>query len=210
MTGIWLISYLILWLLVLLLLLAVVTLARQVGMLHARLGPVGARMTNAGPEIGEAAPALAVNDIDGRELTLGSVRGKPTLLVFITTSCSACARLTAAIRTLWKSEHDKLEIALVSLYSTEEEAREFAKRHKLTHIPCTADAQAGLVYQVASPPYALLIDEQGTVRAKGVVNNSEHLESLLNVIELGHISMEDWHNTQPPKAVEAVVDAPAQ
>jgi hypothetical protein len=57
-TGIWLISYVALWLLVTLLLLAVFTLARQVGILHTRLGPVGARMVNAGLEIGVGRTAI--------------------------------------------------------------------------------------------------------------------------------------------------------
>ena len=34
-------------------------------------------------------------------------------------------------------------------------------------------------------PYAVLIDEQGTLRAKGLINTREHLDSLFTARELG-------------------------
>lgn len=210
MPVIWLISYLSLWLLVVLLLLAVLVLARQVGMLHARLGPTGARMVNAGPEIGELAPQITALDLSGHDFTLGSARGKPTLMLFFTTSCSTCASLTPAIKALWKSEHDKLEIALVSMYSSDDETRQFVAQHKLTRISCTTSPEVSLEYRISSPPYGLLIDEERVVRAKGIVNNSEHLESLLNVIQLGHTSMEDWLKAQGARTVTVVTDMPVQ
>lgn len=196
MTGIWLISYLGLWLLVILLLLAVFTLARQVGILHTRLGPVGARMVNAGLEIGVTAPPLNGTDLGGNVITLGSERGRPTLLLFVTPSCSTCSALAPALRALWQSERAHLEIALVSMYSNDEEASEFVAKYKLKQIPVTTSPSVGFDYQVSSPPFAIVVDDKGIVRAKGITNNSEHLESLLNVLDFGHESMEHWYKDQ--------------
>lgn len=196
MTGIWLISYIALWLLVALLLIAVFTLARQVGILHTRLGPVGARMVNAGLEIGVTAPALNATDIQGLVMTLGSERGKPTLLLFVTPSCGTCSALAPALRALWQSERAHLEIALVSMYSNDDEASQFVAKYKLKQIPVTTSPSVSFDYQVTSPPFAMLIDKQGIVRAKGITNNSEHLESLLNVLDVGHESLEQWHREE--------------
>ena len=41
-------------------------------------------------------------------------------------------------------------------------------------------------------PYAVLVDAAGIVRAKGLVNSREHLESLFEAHERGVASLQDW------------------
>jgi methylamine dehydrogenase accessory protein MauD len=197
MEGIWLVSYISLWILVGLLILAVVVLARQIGVLHNRLAPVGARTVNAGPEIGDKAPEVSASDLSDRKLMIGQAKEKATLLIFVTPTCGSCIALGPAIKSLWKSERDQLEIVLVSLYSTIEEAGNFLKQNNLSGVTCTASPNVGIQYQVSSPPYAILLDESGTVRAKGIANKLEHLESILNSINLGYSSMEEWMKSNP-------------
>jgi hypothetical protein len=50
----------------------------------------------------------------------------------------------------------------------------------------------GMTYQVGKLPYAVLIDERGIVRAKGLVNSREHLESLLVAKETGYASIQAY------------------
>ena len=195
MNGIWLISYLALWGVVAFLMLAVFVLARQVGLLHRRLAPSGARMENAGPEIGESAPELKMIDLQGREFSLGSTRGKQTLIVFISVTCPSCVKLTPALRSIWKSERDYLEVLLVSLSSGEEKNRDFVERHKLNGIPYVVSTEVGSQYKILAPPYGVLIDEHRVIRAKGVINHLEHLESLLNAGKVGHPSFESYIHT---------------
>jgi len=45
---------------------------------------------------------------------------------------------------------------------------------------------------VSRLPYAVLIDERGVIRAKGLVNSREHLESLFNAKELGVGTVQDY------------------
>ncbi len=191
MTGVWFISYLVLWLMVIALLIVVITLARQIGLLHRRLRPHGARMTNAGPEIGEQAPELKGVTLQGRNIALESCRDKQTLLVFVSPTCTSCAELAPALRSIWKSERTTLQVFLVSLSGDEKANREFIARHKLVNIPCIVSRSLGLQYNVTSSPYGVLIDNQGVVRAKGIVNHLEHLESLLNAANMEHASWED-------------------
>ena len=47
----------------------------------------------------------------------------------------------------------------------------------------------GIAYRVSRLPFAAVIGEDGTVRAKGLVNNREQLESLLNAKDLGVASV---------------------
>ncbi len=192
MNGIWLISYLALWVVVLFSLLAVFVLARQVGLLHRRFGPANARMENEGLEIGELAPDLNAFDLQGREVSLGSKRGKQTLFVFMSATCPACQELAPALRSIWASERGNLEVVVVSLDSDETRSRDFVARHKLDKIPYIVSQGLSLQYKVFAPPYGLLVDEHRVVRAKGVVNHLEHLESLINAADSGYPTMERW------------------
>lgn len=192
MNGIWLISYLALWVVVLFSLLALFVLARQIGLLHRRFGPANARMENEGLEIGEVAPELNAFDLQGQEVSLGSKRGKETLFVFMSATCPACQELAPALRSISASERGSLEVVVVSLDSDEAKNRDFVARHKLEKIPYVVSQGLSLQYKVFAPPYGLLIDKHGVVRAKGVVNHLEHLESLINAADSGYPSMESW------------------
>ena len=50
----------------------------------------------------------------------------------------------------------------------------------------------GQAYEVAKLPYAVLMDEHGTILSKGLVNSREHLESLVIAHEMGIASVQDY------------------
>ncbi len=52
--------------------------------------------------------------------------------------------------------------------------------------------ELGLAYQVGRLPYAVLLDAHGTVRARGLVNTREHLESLFEARDLGVASVQEY------------------
>lgn len=192
MQGLWLISYGGLWLLVVLEGLVLLALARQIGILHARLGPVGARLMNSGPEIGDVAPLLDVPDLAGRRITLGDARAKRTLLVFVTLTCSSCEQLLSGLRAWRRTEQTSLEIVLVTAMEDRAEAREFVARHRLESFPLVLSRELTMQYRIGTVPYAILVDREGRVRAKGLVNNVAHVESLLNAEEIGHPSIQSY------------------
>ncbi|HYQ52750.1 MAG TPA: methylamine dehydrogenase accessory protein MauD, partial [Pseudomonas sp.] len=41
-------------------------------------------------------------------------------------------------------------------------------------------------------PYAVLIDQAGTLRAKGLVNSREHLDSLFETVHLGSATLQHY------------------
>jgi methylamine dehydrogenase accessory protein MauD len=61
-------------------------------------------------------------------------------------------------------------------------------------------AALGLSYQVSRLPFAALVDEAGVLRARGLVNSREHLESLFEARRLGVASLQDYFD----KAATAV------
>ena len=47
-------------------------------------------------------------------------------------------------------------------------------------------------FEVSKLPYAVLIDEEGVLRSKGLVNSREHLESLVESMHSGYESIQDY------------------
>jgi methylamine dehydrogenase accessory protein MauD len=200
MSGIWLVSYIALWLILLVLTATTIVLARQIGLLNIRLGPVGARMTNAGPDIGEQALTMEVLDHKGRIINLGGNRDRSTLMVFTVPGCKACGELAPALISIHKSEHLVLDIILISLGGGVKENLEFIEQHKLSKCPYVTSLDVGIKYGITTTPYALLVDREGVVRSKGIVNNIEHLESLLNAENFEYIGRNNHIRSQYAEA----------
>ena len=49
-----------------------------------------------------------------------------------------------------------------------------------------------MTYQVEKLPFAVLLDDKGVLRAKGLTNNREHLESLFEAMEQGVASIQEF------------------
>jgi methylamine dehydrogenase accessory protein MauD len=204
MQSILIVSHIGLWLLVSCLGLAVFALSRQIGLLHRRIAPSGARMLTAGPEIGDHAPEFSAVDLEGRQVTLAARRGKLTLLVFVAPNCSTCAGLIPAVRTFARSERRHLDVALISTSKDEATNRTFARTHEITQLPFVLGADIADSYHVRFPPYAVLVGADGLVKAKGVVNHFEHLDSLMTAARLGHPTLESYLARQAGPMIPAL------
>ena len=73
-------------------------LARQVGVLHQRLGPVGALALSKRVQVGEKSPEFRLDTLDGEVVVVGAPDpdGKSTLITFLTPNCPVCAQLLPA------------------------------------------------------------------------------------------------------------------
>jgi methylamine dehydrogenase accessory protein MauD len=178
-----LISNVLLWIAVVVLAVVVAALVRQIGVLHERVFPVGALVMPGGPRVGDAAPVVAVTDLAGRALTIGEAdaAGRRMLLFFVSPTCPVCKTLLPVVRGLVASATPPTRLVLASV-----------ARAGLDEHPYVVSSALGLAYQVGKLPYAVLIDEQGVLRAKGLVNTREHVESLFEAARLGVASMQEW------------------
>lgn len=187
------ISNLVLWVLVLALAAVVLALVRQLGVLHERIAPAGALMLNRGLVVGEPAPVVAVADLDGAALEVGAARadGRSTLLLFVSPTCPVCKTLLPAVKSSRKDERAWMDVVLASDGDAVAQ-REFVRAQGLEGIPYVVSAALGLAYQVSRLPFAALLDEGGILRARGLVNSREHLESLFEAKRLGVASLQEY------------------
>lgn len=190
-------SVVVLWVVVLILAGVVLALTRQVGILFERVAPVGALMLPAGPAVGAAAPVVRVETLDGEEYTVGEARpdGRRTLVLFVSPTCPVCKELLPAVRGLRRVERTWVEVVLAS-DGPRPEHEAFVRRERLEGVPYVLSPTLGMTYRVGKLPWAVLIDPEGIVRAKGLVNTREHLESLLEAERLGVASIQDYLDGQ--------------
>jgi len=184
-----LVSNALLWIAVLVLGAVVVALVRQIGVLHERVRPAGALALSAGPAVGAAAPQLEVTDLGGAVHAIGHAApdGRDTLLFFLSPTCPVCKALLPVLASLAR---DGLRVVLASDGAREEHAA-FVARERI-ELPYLLSTPLGLAYRVGKLPWAVLIDAAGVVRASGLVNSREHLESLLEAKALGVASIQEW------------------
>jgi methylamine dehydrogenase accessory protein MauD len=178
-----LVSNALLWLLVVALAGVVAALARQVGVLHERVAPAGALAIARGPAAGE--PELLVPALSGTPLRIGGADrdGRSTLLFFASPTCPVCKTLLPTLRRAVAAEHD-VRLVVASDGDPAEHAA-FASEQRLEPASYALSRELGLRFEVAKLPYAVLIDAAGIVRAKGLVNTREHVESLFEAQRLG-------------------------
>lgn len=150
MTGdVWIVSYVLLWVAVLVLAFAVVVLLRQIGILHARLRPVGVHHANEGPQRDAPAPSAGGFDFSA---------AAATLVVFTSPTCEICRSLLPSLRRLQRDyDHVRLE--------------------EVSHGEATRGVFAA--WNVRSTPYVVAVDRGGNVRGGGVANTMEQIEVVL-------------------------------
>jgi methylamine dehydrogenase accessory protein MauD len=190
MTEALLVSNALLWVLVVVLALVVVALTRQIGLLHERVAPVGALAIERGPKVGEAAPELALPSLRGATVRLGGEesRARRTLLFFLSPTCPVCKTLLPTLRRISREQSPELRIVYAS-DGVPEEHQAFVREHGLADADYVLSQELGMRFEVSKLPFAVLIDAAGVVRAKGIVNTREHLESLFEAdrLEVGSL-----------------------
>jgi len=193
MDNVLIVSNVILWVLAIGLGLTVFALARQVGVLYERIAPAGALMISQGPAVGEVAPEFELETLDGEMVILGGVpsSNKSTLLFFLSPNCPVCNTLIPVLKSIRRNESQWLDIVLAS-DGEEERQRTFIERKELSEFPFVLSTELGMTYQVAKLPFAVLLDAKGILRAKGLTNNREHLESLFEAMEQGVASIQEF------------------
>lgn len=191
------ISNLILWVLVIGLSLLLFALTRQVGVLHERVAPAGALMPTSGPKVGEGTAPLQLQSLQGEAVSVGGEQasGTATLLLFISPSCPVCKGLVPTARSLVASEAPRLRLLFASDGADTERELDSHRRYVSDlglSEPYLLSEKLGMHYEVSKLPFAVLIDAEGVLRSKGLVNTREHLESLLESMDSGIVDVQEY------------------
>ena len=181
MSGVWLASYIVLWLVVLVLAFLLAGALRQLGLMQLRLGDdPGALITDTGLERGDRGAGLhAVESEIGELVTLSGLERQ-----------AAGARLRLARLPLVPGadpgpERGAQDAAgefdfLVVCRGDVESCQGFGRMNRL-EAPMVVDTNGQIEkdYHVTLTPFAYLLDHEGNVVIRGIANDWRQLESLL-------------------------------
>ncbi len=177
------ISIIALWVLVLIETGLVLLLLKTLGKLQQQ-GGLAPRKQEVSPfadrglALGTRTPDFEVVDHDGQAVRLGDSIGYWCILTFISPECHACENTIGALNIVLQ---DGLDIKVLVIGGTAREANyTYAIKHNASMPILTPDPDlAKEIYLVRGVPFTYIIDDTGTIRAKGVVNEIEHLQRLL-------------------------------
>lgn len=203
-----LISNLTAWLAIIVLIGLCLALARQVGVLYERLMPVGALVIDHGPPVGGLAPSFELFDLSQRAVKIGGhdALGQGTLLFFLSPTCPICKKLLPLLPLVVASEPRPYRIVLASDGEVPRHGAFYRRTVRplfSDDLPYVLSPELGRTYQIGKLPYAVLLDEFGVVRAKGLVNTREHLESLFEAREQGVASIQEYAGRPRRPAAQA-------
>lgn len=193
MTDALLVSQILLWVGFLGLTLVMAAVLRQLGVLFERVAPAGALSMNSRLKVGDVAPRFSVSNLEGRVIDIGesSSSGRNTLLLFLSTDCAVCKELMPAIVSFLKRERRTTDVVFVGS-GQEQGHREYAAANGLSVDRYAVSDEIGMAYAVSKLPYAVLIDEHGVIASFGLVNNREHIESLLEAKQADVPSIQEY------------------
>jgi cytochrome c biogenesis protein CcmG/thiol:disulfide interchange protein DsbE len=126
---------------------------------------------------GTAAPAAAVQDLDGRPVDLAQMVGKkPVLLEFWATWCPLCAALLPRIEAAHATYGDRVDIVVIAVAVNE--TRASVRRHLTQHpLPFRflwdATGAAVRAYQAPTTSYVVALDARGRVVYTGTGSDQD-------------------------------------
>ena len=185
------VSMILLWAAVLALGVMLWALSRQVGVLFERVAPMGALVTDAGPPVGSPSPVFSLTGLQSEAVDLGGPQPRATLVFFLAPTCPVCKKLIPVLNALTRDEGRALRVVLASDGAAPDHLA-FVREHGLEAMPYVISTELGMTYRVSRLPYAVLLDDTGLVRAKGLVNSREQLDSLLNAHDMSTPSIQHY------------------
>jgi methylamine dehydrogenase accessory protein MauD len=116
-----------------------------------------------------------------------------------------CEALLTDLKSSRTREDSWLEILLASDGDIAAQ-REFIESHDLKPFRYIVSTALGVSYRVGRLPFAVLIDAGGVLRARGIINSREHLESLFEAKRLGVGSIQEFLEARAKGHLEPLTD----
>jgi thiol-disulfide isomerase/thioredoxin len=121
-----------------------------------------------GPRQGFAAPDFTLETLDGSQLTLSGLRGRPVLLNLWASWCLPCRVEMPAIERVYQRHREDGLVVIglnVTVQDSEAAARAFAQEFGLSFpIVLDRDGTASARYELMGLPSTYFIDRQGIIR----------------------------------------------
>jgi thiol-disulfide isomerase/thioredoxin len=139
----------------------------------------------AGPAVGDKAPAVVVHDLSGKPVDLGQFLGrKPVFLEFWATWCESCKALLPRVQAAQAAYGNTVEFIgiNVTVNQTPGAVRAYLEQHRLRLHPLYDDEGASIrAYQVPATSYIVIADRTGRIVYTGMGASQKFDDALRQV-----------------------------
>jgi len=136
----------------------------------------------------DQAPDIVLNDLEGGQFRLSDQRGKPVLLIFGTTWCSACREEIPHLKDIY-ARYAKRELIIVNINVREslDKVSRYAHKYELPYRSLLDEnGAASERYGIRGVPALILLDEEGMI-----VGGQRFIDPLLANMFKGKKSADD-------------------
>lgn len=184
MSAFLLVAMLVQWLALLAIGLLLVGTLRALGVVRWQLlqlqSTTPSRVGRDGLKPGTRAPDFTLPTVADGECSLSDVLGRPLLLVFTQNGCGPCHAIVPELNRI----HDRGEHRVVIVNNGEPDATRRWAAGAGIRFPVFIQEKFAVSkrYEAFATPFVFLIDEGGTVLAKGIASSPEHLGYVLREV----------------------------
>lgn len=150
-------------------------------------GPATPATPQVGAHPGDVAPVLAGTSLDGRSLSLASLRGSVAVVVFWASWCTPCQAEQPGVNSLARQESaDGVHFLGVSVDVDRNAAKSYVTQYSVPYDSLVDTSQTIVVdFEVAGPPTTFVIHKSGRISAEligevSIDNLRAHIASALS------------------------------
>ena len=147
----------------------VVLLLCIVACLGTQLYPMLSEMMSGSKLVGQPAPDFTLSGLDGQQVTLSELRGKPVALNFWATWCPSCVSELPDLQQASRAHQDEIRFYAINLDADLAEVEPFLAENGV-ELPVLLDTEgdASAKYRVRGIPITVFIDGEGNIAARHI------------------------------------------
>jgi peroxiredoxin len=114
------------------------------------------------------APDFSLKDLSGQNFRLSKQKGKPVLLIFVTTWCPTCRSEIPHYINIYENYGKKgLEVAMIDIQEPKENVLRFASKYQFPFKTILDDqGDVAGAYSIVGVPFMVLIDKNGNILSR--------------------------------------------
>jgi peroxiredoxin len=122
-----------------------------------------------GSEVGDNAPDFTLSTLDGSQVKLSDLKGKPVMLIFWTTGCGACIYQMPFLETAYSELDGDVEFVTIDIQQNSYAVQSFMDSYDTIYtfsIPVALDSDRTVTeaYNVMYTPTNVVIDSKGIIQ----------------------------------------------